>query len=229
MRPGIQEIKCHMIFYVKMDGNFTRKARLVAGGHVTETPASITYSSVVSRDSVRTAFMLAALNDLDVFAADVGNAYLNAPCREKIWTVAGLEFGSDTGKVMLVVRALYGLKSSGAACAAMLSQTLTELGYSSSRADRNVWLKRASKPDGFEYYEMILVYVDDILHISHDTRPAINALMKLYLIRKESMGPPNRYLGTNIDRIQTEDGQVMWSTTCVDCCVVELLEMLKLC
>ena len=38
------------------------------------------------------------------------------PCREKIWTVAGPEFGpDDQGKNMLVVRALYGLTSSGAA------------------------------------------------------------------------------------------------------------------
>ena len=58
---GFQEIKCHMIFDVKMD--LTRKARFVAGGHLTETPASITYSSVVSRDSVRLAFLIAALND----------------------------------------------------------------------------------------------------------------------------------------------------------------------
>jgi hypothetical protein len=43
-----------MIFYVKMD--LTRRARFVAGGHMTEAPASITYSSVVSRDSVRIAF-----------------------------------------------------------------------------------------------------------------------------------------------------------------------------
>jgi hypothetical protein len=78
-----------------MDGSFTRKARFVAGGHTTETPASLTYSSVVTRDSVRIAFLLAALNDLNVFAADIGNAYLNAPCREKIWTVAGSEFGSE--------------------------------------------------------------------------------------------------------------------------------------
>jgi len=49
-----------MIFDVKMD--FTRKARLVAGGHMTETPSSITYSSVVSRDSVRIMFLVAALN-----------------------------------------------------------------------------------------------------------------------------------------------------------------------
>jgi hypothetical protein len=49
---GYQEIGCHMIFDIKMDSNFTRKARLVAGGHTTEAPASITYSSVVSREKV---------------------------------------------------------------------------------------------------------------------------------------------------------------------------------
>jgi hypothetical protein len=107
---GYQEIKCHMVFDVKMDGNFTRKARLVAGGHTTETPASITYASVVSRDSVRIALLMAALNNLDILAADIGNAYLNADCREKIWTVAGPEFGSDEGAVMLIVKALYGLR-----------------------------------------------------------------------------------------------------------------------
>jgi hypothetical protein len=80
---GYQEIDCHMVFDVKMD--FTRKARFVAGGHTTSAPTSITYSSVVSRDSVRILLTIAALNAYDVFACDVNNAYLNAPCREKIW------------------------------------------------------------------------------------------------------------------------------------------------
>jgi hypothetical protein len=101
---GFQEIKCHMIFDVKMD--LMRKARFVAGGHLTEPPASITYLSVVSRDSVRIAFMLAALNDLDIMACDIGNAYLNAPCREKVWFVAGPEFGSRQGTIIRIVRAL---------------------------------------------------------------------------------------------------------------------------
>ena len=64
---GFQFIRCHMIFDVKMGENFRRKARMVAGGHMTSTPSSITYSSVVSRDSVRIAFLYAALNDLKVF------------------------------------------------------------------------------------------------------------------------------------------------------------------
>jgi hypothetical protein len=108
---GFQEITCHLIWDVKMD--LTRKCRMVANGAMTEAPASLTYSSVVSRDSVRLAFLIAELNGLDIMACDVG-ACLNAPCREKIWFAAGAEHGEKRGKVMVVVRALYGLKSSGA-------------------------------------------------------------------------------------------------------------------
>jgi hypothetical protein len=57
---GHQKIPCHVVFDVNME--FTRKARFVAGGHKTEPPASITYASVVSRERVRIAFMVAALN-----------------------------------------------------------------------------------------------------------------------------------------------------------------------
>ena len=95
-----------------MDGLFTRKARLVADGHKAYPPTSITYSSVMSRDSVRT---IASLNSLEVSACDIGSAYLNALCWEKLWTVAGPEFGSEKGAVMIIARALYGFKSSGAA------------------------------------------------------------------------------------------------------------------
>ncbi len=45
---GYQKIPCHMIFDVKME-DLGQKARLVAGGHRTKAPATITYSSVVVR------------------------------------------------------------------------------------------------------------------------------------------------------------------------------------
>ena len=79
---GFQEIGCHLIFYVKM--NFTRKSRFVAGVHTTEAPSVITYSSVVSRDSVRLAFMIAGLNGLDIMSCGIENAYLNATNHDKI-------------------------------------------------------------------------------------------------------------------------------------------------
>jgi hypothetical protein len=112
--------------------DFTRKARFVAGGHQTKPPPSITYSSVVSRDSVRLAFLIAALNDLDVMSCDLQNAYLNADCREKIFVVAGPEFGSKQGCVFIVRKALYGLKSAGAAWRALFSE-MVQAKHESSR------------------------------------------------------------------------------------------------
>jgi hypothetical protein len=68
---------------------------LVAGGHQTDVQKESVYSSVVSRDSVRIALMIASLNNLNVLAADVHNAYLKAPTKEKCDTIAGPEFGPD--------------------------------------------------------------------------------------------------------------------------------------
>lgn len=103
-----------MIFDVKMDLS-RNKARFVAGGHIAETPASITYSSVENCDSMRIASLIAALSNIEIFACDVGNTYLNAPCREKVWFVAGAELGSQQGSVVKVVRTLFCLKLRGAA------------------------------------------------------------------------------------------------------------------
>ena len=68
---GYKSIKTHMIFDVKLGENFRRKARLVADGHMTKTPTSMTYSSVVSRDSIHICLLLAALDDLDIRCADI--------------------------------------------------------------------------------------------------------------------------------------------------------------
>jgi hypothetical protein len=64
---------------------------------------------------VHIALTLVALNDLEVKVGDVLNAYITAPITERVWTVLGPEFGQDAGKSAMIVRALYGLKSAGAA------------------------------------------------------------------------------------------------------------------
>jgi hypothetical protein len=94
--------------------DFTRKARLVGRGDLKETPPALTYSSVVTRESVRIAFLIAALNGLDLKMFNVGNAYLNALTTEKQYCYAGKE-ADEKGKLMIIRHALYGLKSSGAA------------------------------------------------------------------------------------------------------------------
>ena len=72
--------------------------------------SSITYLSVISHDSICLAFLIAALNGVNILC-DLKNTYLNAECHEKIWFEGRLECGEDAGKVCVVIRALYGLKS----------------------------------------------------------------------------------------------------------------------
>ena len=74
-------IPLHFVFDVKPD--WTRKVRLVAGGHVISTPDCPLYSSVVKTESVRIIMTITAKQGLQVITGDVGGAYLNAKCAEK--------------------------------------------------------------------------------------------------------------------------------------------------
>ncbi len=87
-----------MIFDIKME-DFRCKARLVAGGHMTKAPTTITYASMVSRETMRIELLMAALIDLNVKVGNVLNAYITAPITEKVWTVLGPEFSTDLVRV----------------------------------------------------------------------------------------------------------------------------------
>jgi hypothetical protein len=96
------------------------------------------------------------LNDLNILSSDIQNAYLAANCREQIYTVAGPKFGSKAGSIMLVKKALYGLKSSGAAFRAQLAETLYNLSYTPKKTDPDVWIRPATKPDGLFYVSLTM-------------------------------------------------------------------------
>jgi len=170
------------------------------------------YSSVVSRDSVRIGFLIAALNNLDLVAADIGNAYLQAETKEKVYTIAGHEFGELQGKTIIIVRALYGLKSSGAAWHDHFAQTLHDLGFKTSYADPDVWLRPNVKGSGFKYYEYILVYVDDLLIISHEPMFIVTTLKSQYRLKEEEVGKPKTYLGAHVkeSHLPEDRTRVQW-------------------
>ena len=199
-----------MIFDVNME-DFLRKARLVAGGHKTKAPPTITYSSVVSHETVRLALTVASLNDLEAKAGDVLNAYITTPITEKVWKILGLEFGPDAGKSALIVRSLYGLKSAGAAFCAHLASFMRRMGYTSCKADPDLWLKAETIPDNnFKYYSYILCYVDDILVVHHDAM-FILAQTNSYLPLKPSLvGDPDIYLGAKLRRTRLTNGVLAW-------------------
>ena len=102
----------HLIWDVKMD--VTRKARWVLDRHKTPDAIGSTFAGVVSCECVRIAFTYTVQNGLQVFTADIHNAYLQAPSSQKEYVVCGPEFGiKNVGKVALIHGALYGGKSVG--------------------------------------------------------------------------------------------------------------------
>ena len=101
---GYQKIRVHLIFAVKHDGR--DKARLVAGGHLPPDPIESIYSGIVSIRSLRLVIFLAKLNNLEVWGADIGNAYLEVKTKEKLYIVAGPEFKELEGHILVVYKAL---------------------------------------------------------------------------------------------------------------------------
>ena len=207
---GHKEITCHIIFDLKLD--MTRKARYVAGGHLTSVPTSMTYSSVVSRDTVRIGFLIAALNNLDILAGDIQNAFLEAPTKEKIFFYAGDEWKSDKDKVVVVIRALYGLKSSALQFRNHLADTLgNKLGFKSSLADPDLWYKPATDASGFKYYSYILVYVDDLLIIDKVPKKFMSMIQESFTVKPSSIEEPKSYLGADINKAYYPDGSYAWT------------------
>lgn len=83
MPISYQKIDYHMVFDVKIMLKCS-KAQYVAGGHQTEPTKDMTFVSIMSRDSIWIAFLVAALNDLEILSADVPRAYLNAKAKGKV-------------------------------------------------------------------------------------------------------------------------------------------------
>jgi Reverse transcriptase (RNA-dependent DNA polymerase) len=95
---GFKRIRVHLVFNVKHNGR--HKARLVADGHLTDVPIDSVYSGVVSLRGFRLVLLLAELNGIQLWAMDTGNAYLEAYTTEKVYIIAGPEFGEREGHIL---------------------------------------------------------------------------------------------------------------------------------
>ena len=99
MTPSQKNHKCtsripenHSTLGICIQPDGCHKARLVAGGYLTPDPIDSIYSGVVSTRSLRLSIFLAKLNNMKVWAADIGHEYLEATTKQKLYIVAGPEF-----------------------------------------------------------------------------------------------------------------------------------------
>ena len=224
--PRLQEIRkwvdcvdwisaCELsyIFDVKME-DFRRKGRLVAGGHVTDPPATTTYASVVSRYKVVIDLSLSVLNNLPVKVVDIQNSYILAPVTEKIWTVLGPGFFVDAGRKATVVYYLFGLKSARASFWNHLENCMHHFGFLPCPANLDLCIKPMVSPNyGFNYYAYVLIYVYDVIVIHHDAESVLRIIYKYFKLTPSLIGDPDIYLGDNLNKIRLEKGVWSWANS----------------
>ena len=94
---------------------------------------------------------------------------------------------------------------------AKLAGVLHDIGYTPSKADPYVWISPAVKPDGSEYYEMVLCYVDDVLAISNMLMRTMDGIRNVFKIKDDKAEVPDMYLGATLCQVETETGTKCWS------------------
>ena len=201
--PDSKKIRCHMVYCVKHDGR--HKSRLVAGGHLTETPIDSVYSSVVPLRGIRLITFIAKLNDLEVWCTDIGNAYLESYTKEKVYIIAGPEFGKLEGCTLIIHKALYGLKSSGLRWHERFADVLRDMGFFLSKGETDIWMR-----DKGDHYEYIAVYVDDLLIASKDPKAILPDLLQVeHHFKLKGTGPISFHLGC--DFFRDKDGNLCYA------------------
>jgi hypothetical protein len=194
-RPGndYQKTTLVMIFEVKYD--LRHKARLVAGGHLIDILDNSGYSSCVKNISVRLLHLIADQHKLTQLCGDVGNVFVNAYTNERVFAIAGLEFGDDEGKVVILVKALYGLAMSAEYWHSFFADFLRSIGFKPTRFDNDVWIKYASDKKSYEY---ICTHVDDFMIVVKDPNSIMKKIQDRFVVK--AVGPPDYYLGNDYKR-----------------------------
>ena len=189
IKLGYKKASGHLIFDVKMA--FTWKAWWVKNIHLTPDLEDSKYSGIFSRESVRSALTYAALHQIQFLAADIRNAYLQAPTPENHYIICGLEFGlENVGKQALIVRSLYGRNASGRDFWHNLWSCILFLGFKSKGGDPDVWIRPPTQNNGTLVYEYFLLYTDYCLVVFENTESIPKKEIGRYFeLKPDSIGP----------------------------------------
>jgi hypothetical protein len=109
--------------------------------------------------TIRTVFTIAAHRDWEIHQVDIKSTYLNAALKDTIYMQAlpGYLKMEDFGKVLLLLRSLYGLKQAGFEWSEELEKFFLDYGFTRSQVDQAIYFRQNA-----EEHTIITVSVDDI-------------------------------------------------------------------
>ena len=197
------KINVRLVFDVKASGKC--KGRLVAHGDLTPEPDEAVYSSVASLRSLHAIISISELNQLQLWQGDVGNAYLESYTQENVYFIASHEFGSFQGHTMKIIKALYGLCSSGLRFYQRLSLVLQNFGFIHSFAGPDVWMH-----DAGDCYNHIVVYMDNLIVAMKDPKEFFDQLQSPPNFKLKGVRPASYHLGG--DLFHDDDGTLCFGS-----------------
>jgi hypothetical protein len=162
---------------------------------------------VVSLRGLRIITFLSELIGLDLWATDIGNAYLEAFTMEWNYIIAGPEFGQLKGHYLIIVKALYGLRMSGLRWHEHFANCLRNEGFSPCKAEPDIWMRLNG-----DLYEYVATYVDDLCLGMLDPKSFTDILQKKNNFKLKGTGPIDFHLGQSFS--QNDDGEMEISAKC---------------
>ena len=169
---------------------------MCAEGNLKDIPLNSVYSGVVSLRGLRMCIFLAELNGLEAYTTDIGNAYLEATTQEKVCVKAGPKFGNRAGHLLIIHKALYGLRSSGREFGDLLTSCFKELGFFPSKAEPEIFMR-----ENDDIYKYVATYVDNLCLVIKEPESFLKQLQSQpYCFKLKGSGPMEFHLGCGFHR-----------------------------
>ena len=115
----------------------------MAGGHIIDALDHDIYSTTFKSISVKLLQVITHKANLEILCGNISNAYVNAYTNKKVYAITRDEFGKAMKRsIVIIVRALYGLRTSSECWHAHLANTLRSFNFKPTRYDNNVWIRQ---------------------------------------------------------------------------------------
>ena len=129
-----------------------------------------------------------------MISSDVASAYLQEFTCDKVYNIAGPEVGPKWEvKVIIIVKALYELKTSGGMWNLKLADILRNIGFRPCQADFDLWLC-----PWVDQYKYIAVYTDDLFLFTKNSEGILELLREVFHYELRGVGTPEYYNGVYV-------------------------------
>ncbi|SYW81527.1 uncharacterized protein UHO2_00051 [Ustilago hordei] len=202
---GMNTVNTKWVLKVKTDANLVPtkfKARLVARGFTQRKGVDYTeiFTPVAPIQSIRGVLAVAAMQDWEVDSFDIKQAYLNSNLQHNMYLKPPVRTKMPLGKVLKLIKGLYGLKQSGREWNTEMDSHLQRMGFHCMPSTPCLYARGTG-----DNITVITAYVDDMI-IASPSHKEVDHTKKEIMNKwgTEDNGKIKEFIGIKIMRDRTQ-------------------------